>query len=162
MSRSTFGILTALLQGALLWHFRAVQDPALLLKLQLSCSPIQFQEILNQLGPMGVELVRTHYWIDIFYPLAYGALLSRLLLAQAPGKTKPRAFVIPLFAAFFDEIENAVHYSLISDRILFDSPLFYVGTLSAWLKWGLIFLSLILLLERPLRKNRAPHDSPLT
>ena len=149
-SRSLLGIITAALQGALFWHFKDLENPGLLLKLQLSLSPTRFSETLAELGSYGTELVRTHYLLDTFYPLAYAALLSAFV-PRSLGKI----YFLPAAAALLDLVENGVHYGLITGHIPLTSDLFYLGAAAAWGKWGFIWTTIGVIVcsrMRPARK----------
>lgn len=148
-SRSVLGIITAALQCALIWHFKDLENPGLLLKLQLSFDPARFNETLLELGTSGTELVRTHYLLDTFYPIAYGALLSAFV-PRSLGKT----YFLPLGAAFLDLVENGVHYGLITGHIPLTSGLFYLGATAAWAKWGLIWITIGVIVSSRMRPAR--------
>jgi hypothetical protein len=142
-TRVSTGILAALFQGAFIWHFRDLRESGLLLKLQLATSPENFQRTLGYLDPQELRLVQTHYFLDVFYPIAYAGFLSSLLFSP-----RSRAFLIPWAAAFFDQMENWIQYSILTDRLPLSSPLFYLGSASAWIKWALIIVTIVLIAQK--------------
>jgi hypothetical protein len=112
---------------------------------QTTLSPEQFQQTMQLWGPQKIELVFAHYWIDFFHPVIYAVLMTAGLfqltdMAHSPAFFR-RIVAFPVFAAAFDEIENIVQLALYKGWLGFDSPLFYLGGVSALLKWLLIFVS---------------------
>ena len=116
--------------------------------LQTTWSAEEFAAIIGNWRDNGIlQSFESHFVLDFFYPLAYGAVLLALLgkalnTAQATRKAN-LVLLMPLVAMAADWGENICHLVFLNDPELVRTGWFYLGPLAANIKWWLINLSLI-------------------
>ncbi len=116
--------------------------------LQFTFSPEAFQAVLNDWQPEGVARFRAHLPIDGVLLLCYGAygyLQTTRTHLFASFSDSARGFIasmLPL-AAFFDAVENLMHFLLTNPGAPPNPPMAFYAGCSSTLKWT--FLSLFLL-----------------
>lgn len=109
----TTGVLALALLLGLAAYLAPLQPP--LVALQLTFSHTAFDAVLQQWGPQGVALFRSHLGPDYLLLLAYGAFgyllvqRSRLFVGSALPLALWR-WTMPLAAAA-DAVEDAVHWA---------------------------------------------------
>ncbi|MBC7742427.1 MAG: hypothetical protein H7061_09530 [Bdellovibrionaceae bacterium] len=151
-----FAGLTLSLQFAIAYVLRDLGEGAAIqiIKFQTTLDPNYFKSVLESWGPQGVQIFLRHYYFDFFYPIAYSGLLTVSIFIIFPRSRK--LFIIPIVAGIFDIVENIAHISLIHNEKLLDTSVFYLGAISAILKWLLIILSLALIIFGVIRKAKRP------
>ncbi len=119
-----------------------------LYQLQTTWSADEFAAIIRNWQDYGIlQSFESHFVLDFFYPLAYGAVLLALLgkalnTAHAPRKAN-LVLLMPLAAIAADWVENICHLAFLNDPALVRTGWFYLGPLAANIKWWMINLSLI-------------------
>lgn len=131
--------LTALALCAGLAWYLAPLDPGAL-ALQFAFTPRAFGQIIHFWSPADLERYRSHLPVDYALLLAYGAFgylcatRAHIFAAHAPSFRGVLKWLLPL-AAFFDALENALHWWL-TEVPRFGVPLLYaVSAGASSLKW---------------------------
>ena len=129
--------------------------------LQLAFSKATFAGILQQWGPAGVRAFQmTTLWVDSWFPVAYALLLSSLLAALARGSsgrlTHPgdTTLALPWLAMGLDWLENSLHLLLLRDPGNLSATLVWVASVAAAVKWGLIAVTVLVLVLGLYRRLR--------
>jgi len=162
-------LFNAAAMAAFAWFDRArpVGSPSVL-ALQLAFSAEAFRRILVQWGAAGVEAYRratllAGSWFPIAYSLLFSSLIARLLTRSGLGSSRRwlPALALPFVAALLDSVENALHLVLLRSvlsaseglrRPAQPSPaLVAVASTAALIKWGLLAVSLLVILLLILR-----------
>jgi len=132
--------------------------------LELAFSADAFRNIIAQWGAAGVQAYRVStLYIDSWFPIAYSLLLASLiaLLAARSGRTPSRlqltCFVLPFIAALLDWIENTLHLILLRDPRHISTPVVFIASVAAAIKWGLIALSVLVIIFLMLRELTRGH-----
>jgi len=153
-------LLTVLAFVAFAWFDRArpAGTPGVV-ALELAFSEEAFHRIITQWGAEGVRAYRTStIYIDCWFPIAYALLLSSLIavLTVKPGETPSRlqviCFALPFIAGLFDWVENTLHLVLLRDPSNLSAPLVLLASIAAAIKWGLIAVSIVVILYLALRR----------
>lgn len=139
--------LTSLALLAALGAYLAPLTPHML-ALQFTFDSASFQAILEAWKPEGVLRYRAHLPIDFGLLLCYGAL-GYVLASQTAvfAKMSPTArtlmrWAMPL-AAFFDVIEDSLHWRFTSGVQQAESSLYLVAGISSVLKFALLLVFLV-------------------
>ncbi|MBI2608943.1 MAG: hypothetical protein HYW47_05005 [Deltaproteobacteria bacterium] len=131
------------------------------LEIQFVYSLEAFQNILMLWGDQGVQAFKNILYVDYFFPIAYSFFLSSLIGIQ---KAQLPFLLLPFLAAILDWVENSFHLILLNNVVLSDSPvilsaakdlfsyLVFLATFCALIKWVLVFISLIYIMYRYLKK----------
>lgn len=111
------GALTLILFVAMAMHSSPL-SPSIPI-IQLTFDEAAFKAVLAQWGPNGVELFRTHFFIDFSFLTSYGVfgyLLGRQVTCRHNANPSARHFLIWALpaAAALDACENLLHLSFIA------------------------------------------------
>jgi hypothetical protein len=117
--------------------------------LQLAFSAQTFSNIVLQWGAEGVRAYRTAtVLVDYWFPVAFSLFLASVitLLSFRPGKPPwPSLVALPFIAALFDWAENTVHLMVLRDLTHISATLVLVASIAAAVKWGLIAVSVVVI-----------------
>jgi len=132
--------------------------------LQLAFSADAFRRIIAQWGAAGVQAYRVStLCIDSWFPIAYSLLLASLIAVLAarsgrvPAKLRLSLFALPFFAALLDWIENTLHLILLREPHHISTPVVFIASVAAVIKWGLIALSVLVIIFLMLRELTPGH-----
>ena len=128
----------------------ATSPPAAPPDLLFFASPTRLIDCLAALGDAGRAAYLRLFFIDLFYPAAYSALLASCLVlgARAVGREPQgaRLALIPFAAALFDWSENVSFLALIRQWPASPPALVQAACVFNSGKWGLVMLSVVLAL----------------
>lgn len=166
-------LLTVLAFVAFAWFDKArpAGTPGVV-ALELAFSAETFSDIITQWGAEGVRAYQVStLCIDYWFPVAYAVFLAGLIavLTIKPGGTPSglqlTRFALPFIAGLLDWVENTLHLILLRGPSHVSAPLVLFASIAAVAKWGLIVLSILVILylilgiaQVRLRKGSGPTD----
>lgn len=160
---SLFLTVLAFVAFAVLDRGRPLGAPGVV-ALELAFSADAFRNIIAQWGAAGVQAYRVStLCFDYWFPVAYALLLASLiaLLAARSGRVPARLrlslFALPFLAALLDWIENTLHLILLRDPHHISTPVVFIASVAAAIKWGLIALSVLVIIFLMLRELTRGH-----
>lgn len=134
--------LTLVAQVLITLILRLMPHPIDALKIQFAYSTESFNGILTRWSDLERAAFLLHYSVDFLFPWFYGFLLFFVLEDIKVGSWR----FLPLVAALFDEIENALHVLLVNRNMEVAALPVALAALAATLKWLAIWVSLALII----------------
>ncbi len=104
----------------------------------------------------GDEVRRLYGWFlvaDTFYPIAYGLFFAGLLWRLQPGG---KAWHLAVYAVAADYLENAMHAIILASYPSFPTWAAWVGAAATLLKWALLLVVVLRVLQLAWRRWRQP------
>ena len=154
------GVLTALF----LLYFGATERAAPVgtpgvLELELAFTAQRFDSIVGQWAEDGTLAVQQrNLWLDLFFPFAYGGLLTGLLgLLALPRSGEPKLrhailLPLPLVAGFLDWIENGLLIWLLGQSSNHSPTLVLLMSTISSIKWLLLLISGVVVIYQLVRR----------
>ena len=137
----TSGLLALALLAGIAWYLSPLEPGVV--ALQLAFTPRAFGEVIHFWSPEDLLRYRRHLPVDLLLLAAYGSfgylLVTRTSVFSSSSQPLRRlaSWFLPL-AAFFDAMENALHWWL-TEVPRFGVPFVYAASASfSFLKWALI------------------------
>ncbi len=179
MSRKTVGRL-ALVSGVLYatsqFGINTILAPLGLgrvVAFQLTFSRSGIEEILRSWGPEGLEIFRTHFFLDFSHPAIYALFLFSLLrlfqmkLSGSDEGPLPNHLYIPFAAMAMDFIENVLELLVINSPATVPEAVIFTAGIVSSLKWALGVLNIMMVVLFAVRvlmryrgKKAERKDSP--
>lgn len=152
----SLGLLAVSLMAGMGFYLRRLRPS--LFRVQLTFSEVEFRRIVGGWTPEDRTRFAAHFAADYIFLLVYAVLgytLGRYLLPS--GATEP-GFVLSLLpwllplAAAFDCVENLLHQRFIAAPAgELPAVWFRVAGIAAAIKWGLVGIFILLLVQQALR-----------
>jgi len=121
-------------------------------RFQLTFDEKGMADLLWAWGQPGIDIFKSHFYLDFIHPLLYGSLMFFTMLFIKTGLSGaireggiPGYCYLPLAAAAFDLAENVLELNLVGHYPDLSGTLVFITALVSACKWALAAVSLCIL-----------------
>lgn len=136
-----FAVFFIVSQSLIVYTLQAGNAEALLIKLQLTFSAAEFNQLLTQATPEQILALQQHYLFDYVHPIWYGLLalsLTSVLFNLNGFSQRSNIWLWPaVIFPSLDVLENALHSPWIYQYAQATDPMVLIAGTAASIKWSL-------------------------